>query len=327
MTPFEPTAADFAAARMRIQPHVIQTPLLRAEFLEHGNGRVFVKTENLQRGGAFKARGAFNAVLAMPVEQRARGIVAFSSGNHATAVALAARDVGRVDRGTPLPCTVVMPEDSVPQKIARVRELGAEIVFHGKTVAERQSYAESLARERGQTVIPSYDDAAVICGQGSLGGEILEQWNAARGGGELTLVAGPVGGGGLMAGTAAALRLQGFAAQIVGVEPETADDTARSFAAGQRVAIPMSQTICDGLRSTTPGVLTFPILRKNANAIVAASDAAVRRATLALLNELKILVEPSGAVVVAAWMSGALSNERGDAVLILSGGNGAVPSA
>jgi len=325
--PFEPTAADFAVARARIQPHVIQTPLLRAEFLERGSGRVCVKTENLQRGGAFKARGAFNAVLSMPVEQRARGVVAFSSGNHATAVALAARDVGRADRGSPLPCTVVMPDDSVPQKIARVRELGAEIVFHGKTVAERQAHAESLAKQRGQTVIPSYDDAAVICGQGTLGGEILEQWAAARECGRLTLIAGPVGGGGLMAGTSAALRFQGFAGQIVGVEPETADDTARSFAAGNRVSIPMSQTICDGLRSTTPGALTFPILRKHANAIVTASDEAVRRATLALLNELKILVEPSGAVVVAAWMTGALKTEDGDAVLILSGGNGAVPSA
>lgn len=325
--PFEPSAADFTAARQRIAPHVVQTPLLRAEFLERGSARVFVKAENLQRGGAFKARGAFNAVLSMPVAQRARGVVAFSSGNHATAVALAARDVGHADCGTPLPCTVVMPDDSVPQKIARVRELGAEIVFYGKTVGERQSHAEELAKQRGQTVIPSYDDAAVICGQGTLGEEILEQWQALRGGERLALVAGPVGGGGLMAGTSAAVRLNGFAGQIVGVEPASADDTAQSFAVGSRVSIPLSQTICDGLRSTAPGVMTFPILRKHVNAIVTASDDEVRRAALALLNELKILVEPSGAVVVAAWMSGALKADAGDAVLILSGGNGVVPSA
>lgn len=323
---FEPTPADFTAARERIERYVIQTPLLRAEFLERGRGRVFLKAENLQRGGAFKARGAFNAVLSLTPEQRARGVVAFSSGNHATAVALAARDAGIAERGAPLPCCVVMPSDAVPQKIARVRELGAEIVFHGSTGAERQARAEEIARERGRTLIPSYDYAAVICGQGTLGAEILAQWNAARKNEILGLVAGPVGGGGLMAGTSAALRQTGFAGQIVGVEPATADETARSFAAGTRLGGSMSMTICDGLRATIPGELTFPILRKHVNAIATASDEEVRRAVFLLLHEMKILVEPSGAVTVAAWMNGALSIDSGDAVLILSGGNGALPT-
>lgn len=324
---YEPSAAEFAAARRRIEPYVIRTPLLRAEFLERGRGRVFLKPENLQRGGAFKARGAFNAVLSLMAEQQRRGVVAFSSGNHATAVALAARDVGIAEGGSPLPCCVVMPEDALPQKIARVRELGAEIVFHGSTGAERQAHAEKIAQERGRTLIPSYDFEAVICGQGTLGGEILEQWGAARKGETLALVAGPVGGGGLMSGTSSALRQTGFAGRIVGVEPATADDTARSFAAGVRVGGSMSHTICDGLRATIPGELTFPILRKHVNAIVTATDDDVRRAVSMILNEMKILVEPSGAVTVAAWMCGALTVESGDVVLILSGGNGPTPAS
>ncbi|HYF49630.1 MAG TPA: threonine/serine dehydratase [Planctomycetota bacterium] len=330
-TPWYPTSDELRQARERLKPYVLMTPLLRAEALEIHGRRVFIKPENLQRTGSFKIRGAANAILSLQLDARDRGVVTFSSGNHGAAVAFAAREIGNADRGQPYPCTVVMPENASRIKAERVEMFGAEVVYYGKTVAERQAKAEELARQSGKDVIPSYDDRRVICGQGSIGPEIMDQWmgfpSRTR---RLYIVAGPVGGGGLMGGTSAALRARGFSGRIVGVEPETANDTEKSFAAGEQVETPLSDTICDGLRSTMPGELTFPILKKCVDSIATVSDEEVQTAMKWLLSEMKILVEPSGAVAVAAWMNGKLSIHEhdpqnpdfaGDVILIVSGGN------
>jgi len=324
---YHPSGEELRTARDRIRPYVNMTPLLRAEGLERGGRRVFIKPENLQRTGSFKVRGAFNALTSLAPDARARGVITFSSGNHGTALAFAARELGQQERNQPYPCTVVMPEGASAVKVANVKALGAEVIFAGTTVAEREAKARELAAEKGLEVIPSYDDPRIICGQASLGVEIMDQWMAhpshLR---RLYLVAAPVGGGGLLSGTAASLRARGFSGRIVGVEPESANDTQQSLAAGKRVTTPVSDTICDGLRSTTPGAYTFPILKQCIEGVVTVSDAHVVQAIAWMLTEMKLLVEPSGAVAVAAWMTGALYNpaspqDPGDVVLVVSGGN------
>jgi threonine dehydratase len=323
--PWIPTGDDFRAAQARIKPHVLSTPLLRAEPLERQGRRVFLKPENLQKTNSFKVRGAFNALLSLEPAVRAAGAVAFSSGNHGAAVAYAARELGMAERQQPYPCTIVVPEDANPVKLASMKKLGAEIVACGRTVEERKAKAYEIGKSRGCDVIPSYDDRRVISGQGTLGLEIMDQWMAipsrTR---KLYLVAAPIGGGGMMSGTSAALRARGFSGRIVGVEPELGNDTAQSFDAGQRLSIDLPLTVCDGLRSTTPGELTFPILKKCLEGVVCVSDEAVISAVKLLLGEMKLLVEPSGAIAVAAWMNGLLDRsdeDPGDVILVVTGGN------
>jgi threonine dehydratase len=324
-----PTTEEVRAARERIKPFVLLTPLLRAEGLDRPGYRVFLKPECLQRTGSFKVRGAWNALLALDAQTRERGVVTHSSGNHGQAMALAAREAGMMDRKQPYPCAVVMPKSAEPSKVEKVKALGAEVLLVGDASEERRAKAQALAAERGATLIPSFDHPQVMAGQGSLGLEIMDQWmgqpSRTR---RLALVAGPVGGGGLMGGTGLALRSRGFSNRIIGVEPETADDMRQSLAAGKRVAIPPPQTICDGLRSQTPGELTFAAFQQAKLEMVAVSEDQVRRACYRLLEAQKLLVEPSGAVAVAAWLGGAIAVEpdpppekAGDAVLILSGGN------
>jgi len=329
--PYHPTGDDLRQAKERIKPHVLITPLLRAEGLEKPGRRVYIKPENLQRTGSFKARGAFSALTALSPEARARGVITFSSGNHGNALAFAAKELGTAERGQPYPCTVVMPESASAVKVARTKSLGAEVVFCGNSVEERRAKAEALGKETGREVIPSYDDPRIICGQGTLGTEIMDQWmgipSRTR---RLYMVAGPVGGGGMMAGASAALRSRGFAGRMVGVEPEEANDTQQSLAKGERVSTELSLTICDGLRSTIPGAITFPILQKCAVTIATVTDEQVLQAVRWLLDDMKILVEPSGAAAVAAWMNGKLDiadhdpespETSGDVVLIVTGGN------
>ena len=327
-TPWQPSGDDFRAAQQRIKPYIFATPLLRAEELERDGRRVYLKPENLQRTGSFKIRGAFNALTSLQPEDRARGVIAYSSGNHGAAVACAARELGLRERGTAYPCTVIVPENANPVKLAAMQKYGAEIIACGHTVEERMSKAEELGAAQGRDVIPSYDDPRVICGQGTIGLEVMDQWMAVpsrtR---KLYLVAGPVGGGGLMAGTSAGLRARGFGGRIVGVEPEAGNDTQQSLGAGQRMQIGLPETICDGLRSTTPGALTFPVLQRCLEGVACVSDDAVVSAMGYLLSEMKLLVEPSGAVAVAAWMNGIIDsdpNDPGDVILIISGGNRAV---
>jgi len=326
--PWHPSGDDIRAARERIKPFVQATPLLRAEFLDRPTRRVFLKPENLQRTGSFKVRGAFNALAAMEPQQCAQGVITFSSGNHALALALACHDLGYIARGKPYSCTVVMPEDASALKVQRTKGLGAEVVFAGKTTEDRKAKALELALQSGCPVIPSYDHPAIVCGQGTLGLEIMDQWMGAPSRTRrLGLVAMPLGGGGLLSGTAAALRARGFGGHIYGIEPESGSDTKQSLENGQRVQIEQPDTVCDGLRSITPGAVTFPILQKCQCRAATVSDAQVKRAAYWLLDVMKLLVEPSGAVAVAAWINGLLEcdaeagDEVLDVVLILSGGN------
>lgn len=324
---------DFIDAANRIKPFVRATPLLRVDLLDRGGRKVFLKPENLQRTGSFKVRGAFNAIQMLDAEARQRGVITYSSGNFAQALALAAREVGIAERSEPYPCTVCMPEHAKPMKVERTRALGAEIFFAGTTTRDREIRAKEIAAERNLAVLPSYDDPRIISGQGTLGLEVLEQWKQSTlRSDKLALVSGPVGGGGLFGGTAGALRTQDFAGLLVGVEPEVADDTCQSMKAGERITIPAPDTVCDGLMSITPGGYTFPVLQKADVKMVTVSEEQVKEASYWLLDQTKLLVEPSGAVCVAAWMNGqidAIAGENdaqaGDVVLILSGGN-TVPS-
>lgn len=325
---WQPAGEDFRAAKERIKNHVHITPLLRAEALDRAGHKVFLKTENLQRTGSFKVRGAFNAVGSLTPEQRATGVVTHSSGNHAQAMALAAKELGMAEQGKPYPCTVVVPEDALTWKVARSRTLGAQIVTAGRDSADREAKAKELAETTGRTLIPSYDDPRIIAGQGTLGPELMDQWMGmplrTR---KLSLVAGAISGGGLMSGVAAGLRTRGFAGPIVAVEPEGADDTRRSMESGAREIVDSPQTVCDALRVRQPGRITFPILQKCGVEVRTVSDDQVKQAVLLLLREAKLVVEPSGAVAVAAWISGTLDDlaasveATGDVVFILSGGN------
>ncbi|MCZ7646278.1 MAG: threonine/serine dehydratase [Planctomycetota bacterium] len=325
---WQPSGDVLRAARERIKPYILITPLLRAEMLDRGGLRVLLKAESLQRTGSFKVRGAFNALMQLAPEQRAKGVITYSSGNHGQALGLAAFNLGWAERGSPYPCTVVMPEDANPLKVERTRAMGCEIVAAGHSTEERKLKAVELAERTGQAVIPSYDHPNIIAGQGTLGLEIMDQWmglpTRTR---RLRFVAGPVGGGGLMAGAASGLRVRGFPGPIYGVEPERADDTRQSLEKGERVTIPQPDTVCDGLRSVTPGALTFPILQRCEVQLRTVTEAQVKETVVMLAREMKLVVEPSGAVAVAAWLFGQLepiaeqAAEAADVVLILSGGN------
>lgn len=325
---WQPSGDLLRAARERIKPFVHITPLLRAEPLDRPGFRVVLKAENLQRTGSFKVRGAFNALAQLDPAAKAKGVVTFSSGNHGQALGLAAFNLGWAERGQPYPCTVVLPEDANPVKVKRVEAMGAQVVFAGKSTEDRKLKALEIAEATGQTVIPSYDHPHIIAGQGTLGLEIMDQWMGlpARTR-RLRLVAGPVGGGGLMSGTGAGLRARGFPGPLFGVEPDTANDTCQSMEKGERVGIPLSATVCDGLRALTPGAITFPILQRCEVQMRAVSEEQIKQAVVLLADELKLIVEPSGAVAVAAWMAGLLEDftqpptEQADVVLILSGGN------
>lgn len=325
---WQPSGDEIRQARERIKPFITATPLLRAEALDRPGRRVFIKPENLQRTGSFKVRGAFNAMASLTPEQKAAGVVTYSSGNHAQALALAARELGLTERGQAYPCRVYMPRGANPLKIARTEALGAEIEYAGLSTEDRRKAAVEFGHAQGRTVIPSYDDPRIICGQGTLGVEIMDQWmgmpSRTR---RLGLVATPLGGGGLLSGTAAALRTRGYGGRVVGVEPAAGNDTQQSLAAGKRVEIPLPETVCDGLMAVMPGEFTFAILQKTKAEAFAVSEDQTKAAAFWLLDEMKLLVEPSGAVAVAAWKAGVISDDSGgsdevlDVVLLLSGGN------
>lgn len=304
---------DVRAAAVRLAGIAARTPLLRSRWLEEETGaRVFFKCESLQRGGAFKFRGAYNRLSQLTAAERSRGVVAFSSGNHAQGVALAARELG-------VPATIVMPTDAPPIKTAATRAYGAEVLLYDREHDDREAIARKLAEERGLVLVPPYDDPLIIAGQGTVGLELLEQ--AEEIGVSLDLVVVPLGGGGLLSGIATAVRA-GSAADVVGVETETADDWVRSLAAGERIAISPPATIADGMRTLIPGELTFPIVRRLVWGVVTVSDVQVIAAVRELLLLDKLLVEPTGAVGVAALRAGALPDARGrNIAVVLSGGN------
>jgi threonine dehydratase len=309
-----PTAADIEAAAKRLAGVAVRTPLINAPVLDERLGaRVFLKAETLQRTGSFKFRGAYNKISSIPHERRAAGVVAYSSGNHAQGVAAAAGLLG-------MRATIVMPADAPRAKRERTLALGAEIVPYDRNTEDRAAIAEAIVAERGATLVPPYDDPLIIAGQGTIGAEIVADLAAL--GLKPELVAVGASGGGLAAGTALGIKAKVPEAALYAVEPEGFDDTLRSFRSGKRESnARMSGSICDALLSATPGELTFPITQALIGQGVTVSDAEVGRAVRYAFEELKLVVEPGGAVGLAALLAGTLDVEGKVVVGILSGGN------
>jgi threonine dehydratase len=308
-----PTAADVDDAARLLHGVAIRTPLVRAPALETGAARVFLKIETLQRTGSFKFRGAYNTVARIPERRRAGGVVAYSSGNHAQGVAAAAKLVG-------LPAVIVMPRDAPAMKRERTAALGAEVVLYDREGDNREEIGGRIARERGATLVPPYDHPGVIAGQGTVGREICE--DAARLGFKPDLVLVPTSGGGLVSGVALAVKAQHPAAHVVAIEPAGFDDHSRSFASGRRERnARLAGSICDALLAPTPGEITFEITRTLVGEAVSVSDEEVRAAMAFAFRELKLVLEPGGAVALAALRSAKVAAQGKTAVVVLSGGN------
>ena len=306
------TAEGVRAAAIRIRPLAKRTPVLTSSDFDAAVGaRVFFKCENLQTGGAFKIRGASNLILSIPHADLARGVVAFSSGNHAIAVAIAAQYAGAA-------ATIVMPADAPRWKLETARAHGARIVTYDRLNESREDIAAHLLEDSGATLVPPFDHPLIVEGQGTAALELLEDLP------ELDALIAPVGGGGLLGGCATIVKDMRPSVRIFGVEPAGANDTFLSFQAGERRSVPMPQTIADGLRSPQPGALTFPIIRQFVEQVLVVTDDEIREAVKFLLTRLKILVEPSGAVGAAALLFGRVGRGAagaGGIGVILSGGN------
>lgn len=301
---------DVRAAAARIAPHVHRTPVLTSRTADAVAGaRLYFKCETFQRVGAFKARGAFSRLTLLSYEEGRRGVVAFSSGNHAQAVALAARDLG-------VPATIVMPGDAPSLKLAATRGYGAEVILYDRRNEDREAIARRLVEERGVTLVPPFDDEAVIAGQGTAALELLEEVP------DLDAVMTPCGGAGLLAGTAVAASGLRPGIRVFGVEPEAGDDVARSLREGRRVAIPVPETIADSLQTTRVGERNFAILQALVEGVLTVSDLELRRAMAFLFSRMKLVVEPGGAAAAAALLAGKVPGVGGKRVgVVLSGGN------
>ena len=309
-----PTAADVDAAARRLAGVALHTPLLCSAALDAmTGGRVFLKAETLQRTGSFKFRGAYNRLAAIPPGERTGGVVAYSSGNHAQGVAAAARLLG-------MPCVIVMPRDAPRAKRERTVALGAELVLYDRERDDREAIARELAARRGAVLVPPYDDALIIAGQGTAGREIVDDLRALGLTPDVVVVT--ASGGGLTAGIALAVRARAPSAAVYTAEPQGFDDHARSFRSGRRERNDaITGTICDALMARMPGEITFAINRSLVGAGVAASDAEVAAAVAFAFSELKLVVEPGGAVALAALMTGKVDVRGKIAVAVLSGGN------
>ena len=300
---------DVRSAADRLAGVAHRTPVARSRTLDARVGAaVFLKCENLQRVGAFKFRGAYNAVSRLTAEQLARGIAAYSSGNHAQAVALAARRLGST-------AVIVMPADTPASKLAAVTGYGAEITTYDRYTGDREALGRELAESRGLTLIPPYEHPHVMAGQGTAALELLEE------AGELDALVVPVGGGGLMAGSATAAKALHPGIRMIGVEPEAGDDTKRSLAAGERVAVPVARTIADGQAASIPGELTFAVNRRLVDDIALVSDDEIRAAMRFAFDRLKLVMEPSGASGLAAVLAGKVPALPARVGVIISGGN------
>jgi threonine dehydratase len=300
--------ADIEAARERIGPYVRRTPVLTSEVLDQASGaQLFFKCENLQAIGAFKARGASNAVFSLSDADAARGVATHSSGNHGSAVAYAARLRG-------IPAHIVMPEGVARPKAAQVERLGGQITYCAPTIPAREAATAKVMAETGAVLIHPYDDLAVMAGQGTVALELIDEAGA------LDIVTTPVGGGGLISGVSTAVKAKLPTARMIGAEPAGADDAARSFAAGRPIPLERADTIADGLRgSLSPA--TFAHIRRGVDDIVTVSEAAIAQAMRAIWEALKLVIEPSAAVPYAAILEGKL-DARGQRVgIILTGGN------
>jgi threo-3-hydroxy-L-aspartate ammonia-lyase len=303
---------DVRAAARRLHGIAHRTPVITARTLDELTGaQVFLKAENLQRAGAFKFRGAFNAVASLPAEERRQGVATVSSGNHAQALALAARlhDV---------PAVILMPEDAPESKLAATRGYGAEVIPFDRYAQDREALLAELVEERGLQPVHPYDDPRVMAGQGTAALELLED------AGPLDVLLVPVGGGGLISGCATAVAGVSPQTRMIGVEPEAGDDTRRSLIAGERVTVPVPRTIADGQQLPAPGELTFPVIQELVEEVVTVSDAEIVATMRFLFERCKTVAEPSGASALAALLHGRVAAADARVGVVVSGGNVAV---
>ena len=305
---------DIEHALERLSGAALRTPLLRcAELSDRAGASVLIKPENLQHIGAFKFRGAYNRLAQLDRDEQRAGVVAFSSGNHAQGVAYAAKLLG-------IPATIVMPTDAPRIKLENTRRLGAEVRLYERHGETREQIASAIAAERGAVLVPSYDDPDIIAGQGTCGYELVEQ--AAALGMRPAALLVPCGGGGLLAGVSTAVRSLLPETAIYGVEPENFDDHARSWKSGARESVPGTHsTLCDSLMTPTPGALTWSINRTTVSNFLVVTEDEVRHAVSFAFRYMKLVVEPGGAVALAALLSKKLNLEGQELALILSGGN------
>lgn len=304
-----PAFCDVVAASARLKGRAHRTPVLTSRYFNQQSGmELFFKAENFQRVGAFKFRGATNAIMALPEETRRKGIVAFSSGNHAQAIACAARDAG-------ISAVVVMPEDAPTMKLAATRGYGAEVVTYDRYTADREEIAARLVAERGGTLLPSFNHPDIIAGQGTAALELLEET------GPLDALFVPVGGGGLVSGCALVAHEIAPDCAVIGVEPAAGDDARQSLAAGHIVKIPAPRTIADGAQTTSVGSLTFALMQQYLRGIVTVDDASLVATMHQIAERMKILVEPTGCLAPAAALAAAPEWQGRRVGVILSGGN------
>ena len=309
------TLADIEAAAGRLDGHAVKTPMIESAALNDRLGlRVLIKPETLQRVGAFKFRGAYNRLVQLSAEERVRGVVAFSSGNHAQGVALAAKLLG-------MPALIVMPSDAPEVKAEATRGYGAEIRFYDRMTESREAISAAIAAERGAVIVSAFDDPHIMAGQGTVGLEMVRQ--AGSLGVSLDAVIAPCSGGGLLSGIATAVKALSSKTAVIGVEPAGYDDTLKSLQAGERTPMkPTHRTLCDALETPCPGELTFPIILKTVDDVAVVTDAEVADAMRYAFSVLKLVVEPGGSVGLAALLAGKISGFDGKTVgLVLSGGN------
>lgn len=304
-----PTFADVARAAERIAGIAHRTPVLTSRTADARTGaKLFFKAENLQRGGAFKFRGAYNAISALPDAVRARGVLSFSSGNHAQAIALASQLLG-------IPATIVMPGDAPAAKIAATRGYGAEVVLYDRYTQDREALGRELAEPKGMTVIPPFNHRDVIAGQGTLAQELIEE------AGPLDVLVACLGGGGQLAGCALAAAALSPGCRVIGVEPEAGNDGQQSFRTGRIVTIPVPRTIADGAQSTALGDLTFAIIQREVADILTVSDPQLVETMRFFAERLKLLVEPTGCLAAAAVLHGLVDVKDKRVGVVISGGN------
>ena len=308
-----PTFDDVRAAAQRLLGHAHRTPVLRSATLEQRLGaQLFFKCENFQRMGAFKFRGAFHALSRLTPEQRRAGVVAYSSGNHAQAVALSAQILG-------LSATLIMPHDASPAKLAATRAYGATVVGYDRYNEDAMALALELAAREGRTFIPPFDHADVLCGQGTAALELFEEV------GELDVLLVCLGGGGLLSGCALASRALSPRCRVYGVEPEAGNDVQQSFRRGERVRIPTPRTIADGAQTPLVGVLTFEIIRRHVDDILTVTDEQLVEAMRFYAERMKMVVEPTGCLTLAAACHAGLDLKGQRVGLVISGGNVDLP--
>ena len=305
----EVTYADVAAAHERIKPYAKRTAVLTSSTIDALTGaKVHFKCENFQRMGAFKFRGAYNALSQLSPEQKRKGVVAFSSGNHAQAVALSGKLLG-------VPATIVMPTDAPTVKLEATRAYGAEVVMYNASNEDRQKIAEKLAAERGLTLIPPFDHPHILAGQGTAAKELIEET------GPLDILMVPCGGGGLLSGCSIAAKHLSPKCRVIGVEPAAGDDGLRAFRSGKLETIKLPDTIADGARTTSLGKITFALIQKHVDDFLTVTDEELLKWMFFLWERMKIVVEPTGALAASALLQGKIDAQGKKVGVVISGGN------